>query len=237
MELPPAPPLFATADPVLVDLLQALAAGAGTAPVVARDVGEALRAWPAASLVVVGPDLAGPLAASRPGRRDHVHVAFPGSPPDDAFPVAVQLGATSVLDLSVDGDRLAAELADLADPAGGGGVVLGVVGGSGGAGATTLACAVGQAAARVGPALVVDADARGPGADRVLGLDDLGGVRWHDVHATAGRLSAASLRDAVSRRAGVGVLTWAPGVVADLAGRDVREVVESGLRSHASVVV
>ena len=237
MDLLPAPPLFATADPLLVDVLQSLAAGAGTAPVIARDVGEVLRAWTTASLVVVGPDLAEPLAASRPGRRDHVHVAFPGPPPDHAFRDAVSLGAASVLDLSVAAEWLADELADLADPVVPGGVAVGVVGGSGGAGATTLACAVGQVAARVGPALVVDADARGPGVDRVLGLDDLGGVRWHDVHATAGRLSATSLRDAVPRRDAVGVLTWAPGAVTDLEGREVREVVEAGRRGHAAVVV
>ena len=86
-----------------------------------------------------------------------------------------------------------------------------MVGGSGGAGATTFACALAQMAARTGPAVVVDADPLGPGADRVLGLETRDGVRWDALCRTTGRLSARALREALPRRDGLGVLTWYAG--------------------------
>ena len=89
------------------------------------------------------------------------------------------------------------------------GVLLGVVGGSGGAGATTLACGLGQVAADRGPTLVVDLDPLGPGCDRVLALDEAPGVRWDSLGTASGRLSGRSLREAVPRRNGLGVLGWA----------------------------
>ncbi|WP_426242853.1 septum site-determining protein Ssd [Nocardioides sp. LHG3406-4] len=238
----PAPPLFVTADQALLDVLQPLAAGAGVAPRVVPDVAGALRAWAAPSLVVVGADLADELAAAGPARRDAVVVAVQrdewGQVPAQLFRSAVEIGATKVVELPDSAGWLADELADLADPQAGRGVVIGVLGGSGGAGATTLACALGQAAGRVGgPALVVDADARGPGVDRVLGLDDLGGIRWGDIRASAGRLSASSLREAVPRRAGVGALTWLAGDAAELHPPAVREAIAAGQRGHGAVLV
>lgn len=240
MDLPRTPaPLFATADRALLDVLQPLAAGAGVTAVVAADVGEALRRWSTAPLVVVGADLAHDLAAAAPARRDHVHVASLDEPwrEDDLFRSAVGLGASSVVELPRSSTWLADELADLADARAGRGAVIGVVGGSGGAGATTLACALGQAAGRAGPALVLDTDACGPGVDRVLGLDDLDGVRWDDLRAGAGRLSAASLRDAVPRRDDVGALTWSTGDPGALEAPILREALAAGQRGHAAVVV
>ena len=240
MDLPrTASPLFATADPALLDVLQPLAAGAGVTAVVAGDVGEALRRWSTAPLVVVGADLVAALAAAAPARREHAHVATLGEAwqHDDLFRSAVAVGATSVVELPRSSGWLSEELADLVDPHAGRGVVIGVVGGSGGAGATTLACALGQAAGRAGPALVVDADTHGPGVDRVLGLDDLGGIHWDDLRVGAGRLSAASLREAVPRRHGVGALTWATGDTATLPASTLQEAVAAAQRGHGAVVV
>jgi secretion/DNA translocation related CpaE-like protein len=86
--------------------------------------------------------------------------------------------------------------------------VVGVVGGAGGAGATTLACALAQWHATRGPTLLVDTDPLGPGLDRVLGMEEVHGVRWEGLADTAGRLGARALREAVPRRDGLGVLTW-----------------------------
>ncbi|WP_248580016.1 septum site-determining protein Ssd [Nocardioides sp. InS609-2] len=232
-------PLFVTADPALLDGLQPLAAGAGVAAGVARDVASALHGWSAAALVLVGPDLLGELAAVGPARRDGVHVVTLGDAwaSDGLFRDAVTVGATSVVELPLAAGWLADELADVSDPLAGRGVVIGVFGGSGGAGATTLACALGQAAGRAGPALVVDADACGPGVDRVLGLDDLEGIRWSDLQASAGRLSSSSLRDAVPRRGGVGALTWSAGDAGSLQAPAVREAIAAGQRGHRVVVV
>ncbi len=113
---------------------------------------------------------------------------------------------------------------------------MGVVGGSGGAGATTFACALGQVAAARGPALVVDLDPWGPGCDRVLALDDVPGVRWDSLASASGRLSGRSLREAVPRRDGPGVLAW-PASPGPLDASAVREALSAARRGHDTVVV
>jgi len=114
--------------------------------------------------------------------------------------------------------------------------VVGVGGGSGGAGATTLACALGQLAAVRGATLVVDLDPLGPGCDRVLALDDAPGVRWDSLATASGRLSGRSLREAVPRREGPGVLGW-PAAPGRLDAGAVREALSAGRRGHETVVV
>lgn len=111
------------------------------------------------------------------------------------------------------------------------------MGGSGGAGATTLACALGQLAARTGTAVVIDADPLGPGTDRVLGLEAQDGVRWDALCQTTGRLSARSLREALPRRGGLGVLTWYAGASETLQAFAVREALSAARRGHDTVVV
>jgi secretion/DNA translocation related CpaE-like protein len=115
-------------------------------------------------------------------------------------------------------------------------VVVGVVGGSGGAGATTLACALGQVAAGRGPTLVVDLDPLGPGCDRVLALDESTGVRWDSLGTASGRLSGRSLREAVPRREGLGVLGW-PATPGSLDAGAVRQALSAARRGHDTVVV
>ena len=85
--------------------------------------------------------------------------------------------------------------------------------------------------------MVVDADPLGPGADRVLGLDAVAGVRWADLETTAGRLGARSLREALPRRERLGVLTWHPGRSAPIADVVVRECLSAARRGHDVVVV
>ena len=53
----------------------------------------ALRGWAAASVVLVGADLADPVAAQRPPRRDQVHVVAHGPVPDGLFRAALAVGA------------------------------------------------------------------------------------------------------------------------------------------------
>ena len=65
-----------------------------------------------------------------------------------------------------------------------------------------------------------------PGCDRVLALDEASGVRWDSLGRSSGRLSGRSLREAVPRRDGLGVLSWPPGPGAPLdAGRGPRGAV------------
>ena len=231
-------PLFVTADETLLDALTRLAAAAGTTPEVAHDVSSALRAWARAPLVLVGEDLAQSLARAAPERRDAVFVVLTAPVPDRVFQVALALGAESVAELPRSEGWLVERLTDVVDSGPARGLTIGVVGGSGGSGATTFACALGQVAARSGPAVVIDADPFGPGADRVLGLDLVDGVRWDALGHTTGRLSARSLRDSLPRREGVGALTWYAGAKPRrLQPFAAREALSAARRGHDTVIV
>jgi secretion/DNA translocation related CpaE-like protein len=158
------------------------------------------------------------------------------APATEVFRLALDLGASCVVELPAAEEQLAALFADVEEVPGRA-LVLGVVGGAGGAGASTLACALGQVGARDGPALVIDTDPVGPGLDRLLGLDETAGVRWDDLATSAGRLGSRSLREAVPRRDGVGVLTWAPGAATSPPVSTLRDVLAAGQRGHCLVVL
>jgi secretion/DNA translocation related CpaE-like protein len=230
-------PLVITRDSALRDDLGRLAAAAGVAPAFVRDPAAALGAWATASVVLVGADAATALDEIRPQRRDGTYVVVPGPASTALFEVALRLGAESVVGLPQSEAWLVERLTDAGDLRPARGTVIGVVGGAGGAGATTFACALGQVAARTGPALLVDADVLGPGIDRVLGTEDLAGVRWPSLMQTTGRLSARSLAEAVPRRAGLGVVSWRSGPRGSLPAFALREVLSAGRRGHECVVV
>ena len=232
------PPLLVTADDRLLEELLRLAAAAGTTPEVARDVPAALRAWGRAPLVLVGHDLADPLARASPSRREGVFVVLLAPTPDAVFRSALAVGAESVAELPRSEGWLVERLTDVVDTGPARGLTLSVIGGSGGAGATTFACALGQVAGRTGPSVVVDADPLGPGVDRVLGLDLVEGVRWDGIGHATGRLSARALRESLPRRAGVAALTWYAGPQPpSLQAFAVREVISAARRGHDTVVV
>lgn len=233
----PDPALLVTRDPDLLDEVGRLAAAAGAALATTGEPAQALRRWSRAPLVLLGADLAGEMAVLGPPRRARVHVVSSRVVPDDLFRLALAVGAADVSDLPASAGWLTELLTDLGEARVRPARVVGVVGGSGGAGATTLACALGQRAAARGPTLVVDADPAGPGLDRVLGLDGRDGVRWDSLGRTTGRLSARSLRDAVPRDRDLGVLTWPPGVADLLAPFAAREALSAARRGHETVVV
>lgn len=231
-------PLILTRDRDLLSELERLAAAAGVRPAPASEAAAALRAWSRAPVVLVGADLVEEVVEWGPGRRDGVHVVSLGAVPHDLFRWALTLGAEDVAELPKSDAWVLELLADLGDAQRPPGRVVGVLGGCGGAGATTLACALGLASAREDrPAMVVDADSTGPGLDRVLGMDRVEGVRWDAITQTTGRLSASSLRAALPRVDGLGVLTWGSGPPASLQAFAVREVVAAGRRGHDLVVL
>lgn len=228
-------PLVLTRDPSLLDDLARLAAGAGVRLEARGDPVAALASWSVAPLVVIGDDLAPEVAAVAPPRRSGV-VVVSRSPGPEVFRLALDLGADSVVELPAAEAHLGALLADVEEEPSRG-FVLGVVGGAGGAGASTLACAVGQVGGRSAPTLVIDTDPVGPGLDRLLGLDETPGVRWSDLAASAGRLGSRSLREAVPRRDGVGVLTWAAGAAPSPPLSTLRDVLAAARRGHSLVVL
>ncbi|KAA1420302.1 septum site determining protein [Nocardioides humilatus] len=232
------PPLFVTADERLIGDLLALAAAADVTPVMAREPLAALSAWGRAPAVLIGADLADAVAALAPGRRPHVYVLTADRAPDQLFRTALQLGAEQVVEVGTSGAWLVELLADVTEQCVARGRVIGVVGGSGGAGATTFACALGQAAARTGPAIVIDCDPQGPGLDRMLGLERTEGFRWDALCQTTGRLSARALRDALPKAGGLGVLSWYAGTTApSLQAFAVREALSAARRGHETVVI
>ncbi|HET8961961.1 septum site-determining protein Ssd [Nocardioides sp.] len=230
-------PMFVTADEVLLDELLRLSAAAGVTPHVARDGVAGLRGWTAAPLVLVGADQARAMAHTCPPRRPKVHVVAMGQVPDDLFRVALAIGAESVAAFPGSEAWLVEELTDLGDARSERALTLGVVGGSGGVGATTFACALGQMASRSGQAVVIDLDPLGPGIDRVLGLEACEGMRWDELGRPTGRLSARSLREALPRSAGLGVLTWNAGPHGTLQAFAVREALSAAQRGHDTVVM
>jgi len=229
------PPLIVTRDEPLLDELLRLAAAAGVTPEVVPDTTAALRAWAAAPLVLVGVDSAAALARAQPGRRDGVHVVALGAVPHDAFRTALDLGAEDVADVA-QAEAWVVELFGDIDETAAPGRLIGLIGGSGGAGATTLACALGQVAARDGGSVVVDLDHLGPGADAVLGIDAGLGVRWDGLIQTVGRVSARSLREALPKRQRTGVLTFGPTAVAPPPFA-ARQALDAAVRGHSVVIV
>jgi secretion/DNA translocation related CpaE-like protein len=243
------PVLVITRDDLLLDDLLRLAAAAGTTLDVAHDTTAALRGWGAASVVLLGADLACPVAAQRPSRRDQVHVVAHGPVPDGLFRAALATGALDVVELPAADAWLVELLTDAADGGAHLARTVGVVGGSGGAGATTFASALALTAAAIGPAVLLDLDPLGPGADRVVGLDPDGGhdgrdagaggggARWDALVGSHGRLGSRSLRAALPRRDGLAVLTWPAGPPVDLDPTTAREVLSAAQRGHDVVVV
>ncbi|UUW90645.1 septum site-determining protein Ssd [Pimelobacter simplex] len=232
------PPLVVTADDALLAELLPLAAAADVTPEIAGDPLTALVTWSRASVVLVGADLAAAVAQVAPESRPHVFVLSRERAPDDLFRTTLHLGAEQVVELPGSAGWLVEQLADLTEQQPDRGRVIGVVGGSGGAGATTLACALGQWAARSGAAAVVDCDPQGPGLDRMLGLEGRDGFRWDTLSRTTGRLSARALREALPRRGSLGVLSWhVDARVPSLQAFAVREVLSAARRGHRVVVV
>lgn len=222
-----------SADPVLLEEVHRLAAGAGVVPVATEDPAVACRWWSGATLVLVGSDLAAALAELAPPRRTGILLLTTTAQPQD-FRTAVTLGAESVLELPTASDWLSGTLADVADPREPG-LTVSVIGGSGGVGATVLATALAQAAAWEGPTALVDLDPWGPGADFSLGLERTGGLRWDSLDVT-GRLGGGMLRRALPRNGRLGVLSW--GECRDAPGPlPVRTVLDAARRGHDLVVV
>ncbi len=228
------PVLLLTCSTSLHDAVVPLCAAAGVGVQVCADPALALAPWRQAELVLVGVDVAAEVVALAPPRRADVHVVGL-APGDGAFRRAVELGASSVIDLPSASDWLVDALADVGERASPGHTV-GVVGGSGGAGATMLACALAQWHAARAPTLLVDADPLGPGLDRLLGMEDLVGVRWEGLAETAGRLGARALRESVPRRDGLGVLTWS-GLRRRLDVATARRILPAAVRGHDLVVL
>lgn len=176
-------PLIATSDDRMLDDALRWCAAVGCAPEVAADVVAVRRSWRAAPLVVVGDDLGPDLVHAQLPRRDHV-LLMAGSR-DEAWPLAVALGAVDVV-TGADEAR-ALDALTLALDGRGEACLVSLVGGVGGAGASTVAASLALAGADRGfQSLLLDADPLGGGLELVLGAEAVDGLRWHDLGAADG---------------------------------------------------
>ncbi len=235
--------LAVTGRPDLLEDLLRLAAAAGIELDVAPDAVAARRHWSRAAAVVVGDDVAGAVLLRPPVRRGGVVLV--GTDQDDAsvWKRAVDLGASHVVFLPDAEAWLVGWLSDHADRRAGRsglglGQVVGVIGGRGGAGASTLTVALACAAnRRQWTSMVIEADPLGGGLDLMLGLEDSEGLRWPDLAASRGRVSAGSLSSAVLSAGGIGVLPWARDDVLSVSPDAVASVLSAAARANDLVVV
>lgn len=229
-------PLLVSNDPDLIDDVLRLAAANGVEVHLAPDPESARGRWLLAPLVLVGADLASAVAAVRPSRRRDV-VLVARTPTAEDWQCAVALGAEHVASLP-DAERwLIDRLADCGEGAPRNGQVLAVMGAGAGSGASTLAATLALAsAARSQRVLLVDADPLGGGLDLLLGIEDAPGIRWPDLAASRGRLSAHGLMQALPHASGVSVLAGG-GSGDDLTVEAMTSVLDAGARGFDLVVV
>ncbi|HEX4977233.1 MAG TPA: septum site-determining protein Ssd [Nocardioides sp.] len=228
--------LLVTGEPRLLDLVGRLAAAAALRLDVVGSAGEVLQRWAGAGVVLVGPDLAEQVAALRPPARPEVHVLTLGAD-DGIYRHALALGAHDVVELPRAEAWLGDALADLAEGRTQHAATVAVVAGSGGAGASVLAAALAQVAARDHTVTLVDLDAGGAGADRLLGLEDRDGLRWGRLTDLQGRVSSRALREALPGDDALRVLTWDRATGHSVPGTEVVGEVVAAARRGSDVCV
>lgn len=231
-------PLLVTGDSGIHDEVIRLAAATGVRVDTAAEPDAVRHRWQEAPLVLIGADAARRCAqAGLPPRRG-VAVVCRESPPPALWPAAINCGADRVVALP-DGERTLVDLlADAVEPDSQPARVIAVLAGRGGAGATVLAAALAVTAARAGSQpLLADLDPTGGGIDLTLGAEDVPGLRWNDLAATSGRVSALALREALPRTHGIAVLSFGRDCPAEVSSDAVRSVISAGRRMGGPVVL
>ncbi|MGW5193174.1 septum site-determining protein Ssd [Kribbella sp. NPDC004138] len=235
---PPPSVLMATTNETLLDDLLRLAAAASVTPLVEAHLPGLRRSWHTCSLVVVGRDLAEPLARVQPAHRPGVVVVGSTADGDDLYRCAFDVGADAVCRLPDDEPLLAGKLSDTLDGGTRAAVTLAFVGGCGGAGSTTLAAAVAVLGNRRGlRTMLIDGDPLGGGIELALGIERDPGDRWPKLLNAAGRISAAALRSALPSVDGLSVLSWDRSDVTVLPPDTMSSVIGAAQRSTDLVVL
>ncbi|MBA3991302.1 MAG: hypothetical protein H0X54_09750 [Propionibacteriales bacterium] len=235
---PTGPPLVVTSSSDLLADLMRLCAAASVTPDVVSDPSHARADWWRAVCVIVGDDMADAVAELELGRRSDVLLVSAQPESAEVWRRGVAVRADRVVVLPAGQSWLVSRLADFVDGRGTRAVTIALVGGCGGAGASTLAAGIAVRAARDGHrALLVDADPLGGGIELLLGCEEASGLRWPEVAATQGRVSAAALREALPGADGVAVLSWDRGAAAGVEPATMRAMVAAGQRGSDLVVV
>ncbi|MBO2455527.1 CpaE-like family protein [Actinomadura barringtoniae] len=230
--------MIVTADPTIQDDLLRLAAAANAQAEVAHHPDQARPSWHSPPLVLVGTDLADEVAAAEPQRRAGVVLVSRESETENIYRQAVEIGAQDLALLPRDEAWLIDALASAAEPVDGFGTMICVTGARGGSGTSVFAAGLALTAARQGlRTLLVDGDPLGGGLDLVLGLEEYDGARWPDFAERQGRLSAATLRQALPRLGDLSVLSWSREDPVPVAPEAILSLLDAAVRGFALVVV
>lgn len=197
--------LILLGDPTLADNADRVAAAVGLRPV--RTASPARKMWRTAAAVILDEIAARDCVLGGLPRRPGVMLVTDAGTSASAWSAAIDIGAQRVCSLPAQESELVRYLAEAADcdPAtSGSGRVIAVTGGRGGGGASIFAATL---ALRARGALLLDLDPIGGGLDLVLGAESIPGLRWPDLNTGGGRLSWASVRDALPCHRGVSVLS------------------------------
>lgn len=233
---PGAGPLLVTENEQLVAQLLRICAAAGADPQLVCGAPPARELWDAAPLVVVGDDVADRMA----GLSRRADVLLVGTDLDDVdvWRRAVVIGARHVVFLPDAEMWLRDRIADAAEGVGVQALTVAVLGGRGGAGASTLACALAVTAAREGRrAVLVDGDPLGGGLDVLLGGEEAAGLRWPDLAASRGRVSAVELERSLPRLHNLSALSWDRGDTLTIPVEAMRTVLGAARRRGGVVIL
>lgn len=174
-----------TSDDALQNEVRRVAAGVAVPVAVVPEPREALAAWHAASIVLVGGDCAASLSHLRPARRSGVSVVNAGLAPTEVFRSAFDLGAATVLELPTSRDWLVEALTQSETTERAPGRVVGFVSAAGGAGASSLAAATACLGGELTATALVDLDPGGVGIERLLGYEGGSVTTWETLTGQA----------------------------------------------------
>lgn len=224
--------LCISADVVLGDDVQRLAAAAGVSVHLVPDALSAVTWWSSADLVLVDVAALRQMRALSLPRRPRVVAVTRTTETQQTWRDAVAVGVQTVVTLPAGEAWLLDAVARSGQRDAARAPVVAVVGGRGGAGASVLTAALARTAAMEDlHCYALDLDPGGCGLQATMGADRLEGVGWHDLGSAIGRIPADVLREELPMIGGVRILTWTqpgtplplPGVVAsllDAASRD-----------------
>ena len=232
-----------TADLALVEQVQRMAAAVAVEIDVVADVDGIRRVWSSAPLIMVGADVVRALTDNRMSRRSGVVLLDSTSSrvheiAGDIWREAVSIGAEHVVQLPDGGAWLIQRLGESADGPSRGGFVTAITSATGGCGVSTLAVSMALASQAIsGRVLLIDGDPHGGGLDLVLGAEDDSGVRWADLAAAEGRLSAATLDYALPHPGGVALLSHGRTGAVRVSDEAFDAVLAAGVRGYDEVFV
>lgn len=231
-------PLFITGDDITHSTLRRLATTAGVEAHRAPDPQAARRHWNGARVVVIAADAARACADARlPPRTGVILLTGPQLPYDQAWPLALTMGASQVAGLPEAAAWLARQLAPAASPSRRATVVT-ITGARGGVGASVLAAATALTAADRGlDTVLIDADPRGGGLDVLLGWENRDGLRWPDLAETPGPFDPRRLRTGLVHRDRLGLLSFSRDRSAFVDTETAAAVLDAAARGHDLVIV